>query len=79
MSRYILTKAVGRFDEDGDNDCDDLTNVYRDNERSDSERFAIFNACRGFNKDMPPHEYQVNRDITLQPLTSDKILCSNDR
>ena len=59
MSRYILTKAVGRYDEDGDNDCDDLTNVYRDNERSDGERFAIFNACRGFSKDVPPFEYQV--------------------
>ena len=59
MSRYILTKAVGRYDEEGDNDCDDLTNVYRDNERSDAERFAVFNSCRGVSKNSPFFEYQV--------------------
>ena len=58
MCRYILTKAVGRYDDDGDNDCDDLTNVYRDNERSDFDKFSVFNACRGL-KTMPPFEYQV--------------------
>ncbi|XP_018014264.1 hemocyte protein-glutamine gamma-glutamyltransferase isoform X2 [Hyalella azteca] len=59
VSRYILTKAVGRYDEDGDNDCDDLTNVYRDNERSDVEKFAVFNSCRGIRQDSPPFEYQA--------------------
>ncbi|KAF2351038.1 Transglutaminase N-terminal [Trinorchestia longiramus] len=59
VSRYILTKAVGRYDEEGDEDCDDLTNVYRDNERSDVEKFAVFNSCRGIRQDSPPFEYQA--------------------
>jgi len=59
VSRYILTKSVGRFDDDGDNDCDDLTNVYRDNELTEAERFAIFNSCRGLGKDTPAYEYKA--------------------
>jgi len=59
VSRYILTKSVGRFDDEGDEDCDDLTNVYRDNERTDEEKFTIFNSCRGIHKDTPGFEYQA--------------------
>jgi len=59
VSRYILTKSVGRFDDEGDDDCDDLTNVYRDNELSEDDRFAVFNSCRGVCKDTPSFEYQA--------------------
>merc|ERR1719369_319605 len=66
VSRYILTKTVGRFDEDGENDCDDLTNVYRDNEKTDAERFAIINSCRGLGKETPAFEYQAAAYNTKQ-------------
>jgi len=56
--RYILTKSVGRFDDESDEDCDDLTNVYCDVERSDDDKFAVFNSCRGVRKDTPGIEYQ---------------------
>jgi len=59
VSRYILTKSVGRFDDEGDDDCQDITNMYRDNEISDDERFTIFNSCRGVCKDTPAFEYQA--------------------
>ena len=59
VSRYILTKAVGRFDDQGDEDCQDITNMYRDKDLTEDERFAIFNSCRGVCKDTPAFEYQV--------------------
>ena len=67
VSRYILTKSVGRFDDEGDDDCQDITNMYRDNEISDDERFTIFNSCRGVCKDTPAFEYQVG--IQMSSLT----------
>jgi len=59
MSRYILTKSVGRFDDEGDEDCEDLTNIYLDAERTDAEKFAVFNSCRGIYRDNPAFEYQA--------------------
>jgi len=59
VSRYILTKAVGRFDDEGDDDCQDITNLYRDHEITEDERFAIFNSCRGVGKEVPSFEYQA--------------------
>merc|ERR1712212_1131075 len=59
ISRYILTKSVGRFDDEGDEDCEDLTSIYLDTERTDAEKFAVFNSCRGIYRDNPAFEYQA--------------------
>ena len=59
MCRYILTKAVGRFDNEGDDDCHDITEMYRNSEITDNERFAIFNSVRGVCKYTPAVDYQV--------------------
>lgn len=59
VCRYVLTKTVGRFDEEGDDDCEDLTNAYIDTDRTDAEKFVIFNSCRGLAKDTPSFEYQA--------------------
>jgi len=50
---------VGRFDEEGDADCEDLTSAYIDSDRTDEEKFVIFNSCRGLAKDTPAFEYQA--------------------
>jgi len=59
VGRYVLTKAVGRFDNERDDDYFDLTSDYRDVERPESENFANFNSCRGLCKEMPAFEYQA--------------------
>ena len=58
VSRYLLTKSVGKIDEEGDDDCEDLTPHYRDSERTEAEKWVTFNSCRGL-KDLPAYEYQV--------------------
>ena len=60
MSRYVLTKSVGKFDDKGDDDCEDLTSTYRDDEKTDEEKYKTFNSFRGV-KDMPAFEYQVRQ------------------
>jgi len=59
VSRCILTKAVGCFDNAGDDDWDDVTNFYIDTASSDAERFAIFNSSRGVSRETPSFEYKV--------------------
>merc|ERR1719154_515358 len=59
VCRYILTKAVGRFDNEGDDDCHDITEMYRNSEITDNERFAIFNSVRGVCKYTPAVDYQA--------------------
>jgi len=59
VGRYVLTKRIGKYDEEGESDCEDLTNNYRDVKGSEEDKFATFNACRGMCKDMPPFEYQA--------------------
>jgi len=58
VSRYLLTKSVGKIDEEGDDDCEDLTPHYRDSERTEAEKWVTFNSCRGL-KDLPAYEYQA--------------------
>jgi len=58
ISRYVITKSVGRLDDDGDDDCENLTSSYRDEDFTDEERFKTFNSCRGL-KDCPSFEYQA--------------------
>nr|XP_045590477.1 hemocyte protein-glutamine gamma-glutamyltransferase-like isoform X1 [Procambarus clarkii] len=58
VCRSVVTKAVGRHDDDGDADCEDVTKIYRDLERSEPERFTVFNACRGVRKDHVYYDYQ---------------------
>jgi len=58
VCRSVLTKAVGRHDDDGEGDSEDVTKMYRDIERSEPERFTVFNACRGIRKDHVYYDYQ---------------------
>lgn len=58
ICRTILTKAVGRYDDEGEGDNEDVTKIYRDMERSEPERFTVFNACRGMRKDHVYYDYQ---------------------
>jgi len=58
ISRYVITKSVDRLDEEGDDDCENLTSSYRDEDFTDEERFKTFNHCRGL-KDCPSFEYQA--------------------
>ncbi|XP_042232453.1 hemocyte protein-glutamine gamma-glutamyltransferase-like [Homarus americanus] len=58
VCRSVVTKAVGRHDDDGEADCEDVTKTYRDLERSEPERFTVFNACRGVRKDHVYYDYQ---------------------
>ena len=80
MCRYILTKAVGRFDNEGDDDCHDITEMYRNSEITDNERFAIFNSVRGVCKYTPAVDYQVRIKIisyiflTLNYIVKNKII-----
>lgn len=55
--RFILTKAPGMYDDFGDNDFEEISSMWRDYNRSDNERFTIFNACRGFRKDVMNYDY----------------------
>jgi len=58
VGRYILTKAAGRYDDEGIADAEDITNLYCDVEKSDAERYATYNACKGIRQDVPNHDYQ---------------------
>jgi len=58
VSRYVISKSVGRLDEKGDDDCDNLTSTYRDELSTDEDKFSTFNSCRGL-KDYPSFEYQA--------------------
>ncbi|XP_076067754.1 hemocyte protein-glutamine gamma-glutamyltransferase-like [Oratosquilla oratoria] len=55
MNQTLLTKACGLDDEESDGDMEDVTALYCDPERSDPERFAVMNACRGIPKDVQYH------------------------
>ncbi|CAL4062123.1 unnamed protein product [Meganyctiphanes norvegica] len=69
LCRGILTKAVGRHDDDGDGDCEDIMKTYKDIERSEPEKFTIFNACRGIRKDHVYYDYQMEQgsyDVTFE-------------
>ena len=59
VGRYILTKAIGRSDDEGEADAEEITSLWIDVEKSDSERFAAFNASRGFHKDSMSFDYLV--------------------
>jgi len=59
VCRYILTKTVGTYDNDGETDCDDLSAKYLDVDRPDQDKFTVFNSCRGLFKDTPAFEYQA--------------------
>ncbi|XP_071533405.1 hemocyte protein-glutamine gamma-glutamyltransferase-like [Panulirus ornatus] len=58
VCRSVVTKAVGRHDDDGEADSEDVTKTFRDLERSEPERFTVFNACRGMRKDHVYYDYQ---------------------
>jgi len=74
VSRYILTKCMGKFDDEGDEDCIDITNSYRDENCTDAEMFANFNTCRGLGKDVPAFEYQAASSswVEFDPQDSDQ-------
>merc|ERR1739838_848490 len=59
VCRYILTKSVGLFDNEGESDCDDLSKYYIAVDRPESDKFAVFNSCRGLYKNAPAFEYQA--------------------
>ncbi|KAK7067665.1 hypothetical protein SK128_006968 [Halocaridina rubra] len=63
-----MTKAIGRYDDEGEGDHEDVTKVYRDMERSEPERFTVFNACRGMKKDHVYYDYQDqgSYDVTFE-------------
>lgn len=59
VSRYVLTKSVGKVDDEGEADCTDITQNYRDDDKvTQADRFKVFNYCRGL-KDLPAFEYQA--------------------
>jgi len=66
MSRYILTKSPGDLDHEGDEDCLDITSNYCDDQATDAEKFANFNAYRGVAKTVPPFEYQAASSSLLE-------------
>jgi len=59
VCRYILTKSVGVFDNEGESDCDDLSKYYLAVDRPESDKFTVFNSCRGLYKNAPAFEYQA--------------------
>ena len=59
MGRYILTKAIGQSDDEGEGDAEEITGLWRDLERTDADRYTVFNACRGFRNDALLYDYQV--------------------
>jgi len=58
VSQYVLTKAVGKLDDQGEADCSDITGNYREETGTPAEKFQVFNHCRGL-KDLPVFEYQA--------------------
>ncbi|XP_047471047.1 hemocyte protein-glutamine gamma-glutamyltransferase-like isoform X3 [Penaeus chinensis] len=75
MCRSIMTKAVGRHDDDGEGDCEDVTKTYKDMERSEPERFTVFNACRGMRKDHVYYDYQDqgSYDVTFELVDPQRV------
>jgi len=57
VGRFILTKAIGMYDDYGERDFEEISDMWRDYSRSDYERFNVFNSCRGFRKDIMNCDY----------------------
>ncbi|XP_026283813.2 hemocyte protein-glutamine gamma-glutamyltransferase-like [Frankliniella occidentalis] len=75
IGRRILTKTPFIFDHVGDDDCDDIIDLYKAPEGTNMERISLLNAVRGSARakrfyDVPPPEYD---DVSFTLNDIDKI------
>ncbi|CAL4121087.1 unnamed protein product, partial [Meganyctiphanes norvegica] len=75
VGRAILTKQVGRDDDCGDADKEDILKEYRNREGSDSERWTIQSHIRGSKRGQEYHDFKsdINDDCRFDLFELDKI------
>ncbi|CAG9854836.1 unnamed protein product [Phyllotreta striolata] len=75
VGRTIVTKKVGPTDDDDDKDMEDITHLYKNQEGSELERLAVFNAVRGVPK--AQHIYDLpnkgNEDVEFDLVDIDSV------
>ena len=63
VSRYVLTKSVGKFDDKGDDDCEDLTSTYRDDEKTEEEKYCKIVLCQNLDVLYPIAIFQSHKIV----------------
>ncbi|XP_067006907.2 hemocyte protein-glutamine gamma-glutamyltransferase [Anabrus simplex] len=75
VGRRIVTKIVGKDDDEGDADLEDITHLYKDPDGSQAERLAVMNAVRG--NELAERHYGIpkkqHEDVTFDLVEIDNI------
>lgn len=75
VGRQILTKKVGKDDDEGEDDQEDVVIEYKSEEGSAAERLSIHNAIRGSRRAQQYYEYRkdLKEDVAFDFTDIDKI------